>query len=52
MDPQVIFNHVFWEHNSLVAGLSKKALNLDLGRGYFFEFLDGKAIIEDYFVLF
>ena len=52
MAPQVIFKHVFQEHNSLAAGLSKKALNLDLGHGYFFEFLDGKAINEGNFVLF
>ena len=52
MAPQVIFKHVFREHNSLVDGLSKKALNLDLGHGYFSEFLDGKAINEGHFVLF
>ena len=52
MAPQVIFKHVFREHNSLADGLSKKALNLDLGHGYFSEFLDGKAINEGHFVLF
>ena len=46
MAPQVIFKHVFREHNSLADGLSKKALNLGLGHGYFSEFLDGKAINE------
>ena len=40
MAPQVIFKHVFWEHKSLADGLSKKALNLDLGHCYFTEFLD------------
>ena len=40
MAPQVIFKHVFREHNSLADGLYKKALNLDLGHGYFTEFLD------------
>ena len=50
---QVVFKHVFQEHNSLADGLSKKALNLDLGPGYFFEcFLDGMAINEGHFVLF
>ena len=49
---QVIFKHVFQEHNSLADGLSKKDLNLDLGPGYFFEFLDGMAINEGHFVLF
>ena len=52
MAPHVIFKHVFREHNSLADGLSKKALNLDLGHGYFSEFLDGKAINEGHSVLF
>ena len=52
MAPQVIFKHVFREHNSLEDGLSKKALNLDLGHGNSSEFLDGKAINEGHFVLF
>ena len=50
--PQVIFKHIFREHNSLAYGLSKKALNLDLGHGFFSEFLDGKVINEGHFVLF
>ena len=52
MAPQVIFKHVFREHNSLADGLSKDARNLDLGHGYLSEFLDGKAINEGHFVLF
>ena len=52
MAPQVIFKHVFREHNSLADGLSKKALNLDLVHGYFSKFLDGKAINEGHLVLF
>jgi len=46
MAPQVIFNHVFREHNSLVAGLSKKALNLDLGHDYFFEFWMARPLMR------
>lgn len=42
----------FREHNSLADGLSKKALNLELGHGYLSEFLDGMAINEGHFVLF
>ena len=48
----MIFKHIFREHNSLVDGLLNKAMNLDLGHGFFSEFLDGKVINEGHFVLF
>ena len=31
MAPQVIFKHIFREHNLLADGLSKQALKLDMG---------------------
>ena len=36
----------------LADGLSKKALNLELGKGYFTETMDGKIIGEGHFTLF
>ena len=33
LDPLVIFKHIFREHNSLADGLSKQALNLEMGYG-------------------
>ena len=50
--PSVIFKHTFREHNMLANGLSKQALNLDMGYGYFFESLDGMVIEHGRFVLF
>ena len=50
--PQVIFKHIFREHNSLADGLSKQALKLDMGCGTFFESLDGIVIDNGQFVLF
>ena len=50
--PQVIFKHIFREHNSLVDGLSKQELNLDMGHGFFSENLDGMVINDGHFVLF
>ena len=50
--PQVIFKHIFREHNSLADGLSKQAMNLDMGHGNYSEFLDGLVINKGYYVLF
>ena len=50
--PQVIFKHIYREHNSLAGGLSKEALILDMGHGYFSEVLDGLAIYKGHFALF
>ena len=35
---------VIREHNSMADGLSKQALNLDMGIGIYFETLDGSVI--------
>ena len=50
--PSVIFKHIYREHNSLADGLSKTALNMDMGNGNFSESLDGLVIAQDSFVLF
>ena len=50
--PQVIFKHIFHEHNSLADGLSKQALKLDMGHGFFTENLDGMVINDGHFILF
>ena len=50
--PQVIFKHIFRKHNSLVDGLSKQALKLDIGYGTYFENLDGMVINHGHYVLF
>ena len=50
--PSVTFNHIFREHNMLADGLSKKALNLEMGIGYFSETLDGLVIADGHFTLF
>ena len=50
--PPVIFKHIFREHNMLADGLSKQALSLDMGYGYFSESLDGMVIEHGKFVLF
>ena len=50
--PQVIFKHIFREHNSLADGLSKQALKLDMGHGFFSEYLDGLVIDDGHFILF
>ena len=52
LDPPVIFKHIFREHNSLAYGLSKQALNLDMGYGTFSESLDGLVIEQGHFMLF
>ena len=52
MAPLVIFKHIFREHNSLADGLSKQALNLDMGYGNFSETLDGMVINHGQLVLF
>ena len=52
MAPPVIFKHIFREHKSLVDGLSKQALNLDMGYGNFSETLDGMVINRGQLVLF
>ena len=50
--PPVAFNHIFREHNMLADDLSKKALNLDVGTGYFSEYLDGMIIGDGHLSLF
>ena len=50
--PSVSFNHIFWEHNMLADGLSKKALNLELGSRHYTETLDGKVKEDGQFSLF
>ena len=50
--PPVIFNHIFREHNMLADGLSKMALNLEVGYGHLTETLDGKVIEDGHFTLF
>ena len=50
--PPVTFDHIFREHNKLADSLSKKALNLEMGKGYFTETWDDMVIGEGYFTLF
>ena len=50
--PSVSFNHIFREHNMLADGLSKKALNLEVGSGHYTETLDGKVMEDGQFTLF
>ena len=50
--PPVIFKHIFHEHNSLADGLSKQALNLEMGYGNFSETLDGMVINHGHLFLF
>ena len=52
MVPPVSFNHIYREHNTLADGLSKKALQLDMGIGYYTESMDGRVIGEGHFTLF
>ena len=50
--PPVSFNHIYRELNMLADDLSKKALKMNLGLGYFSEYLDGLVIGEGTFSLF
>ena len=50
--PPVSFNHIFREHNTLADGLSKRALNMDMGIGHYTETMDGMNIGEGHFILF
>ena len=50
--PPVSFNHIFREHNMLADGLSKMALNMEVGSGHFTETLDGMVIEDGLFTLF
>ena len=50
--PHVIFKHIYREHNSMVDGLSKQALKLDMGSGIFSESLEGMIIDHGQFMLF
>ena len=52
MAPPVIFKHTFQEHNTQADGLSKRALNLDMGFGFFTETLDAMVIKQGNFFLF
>ena len=50
--PHVIFKHIYREHNMQADGLSKQALKMDMGFGYFSESLDGMIIDHGIFKLF
>ena len=50
--PSVAFNHIYREHNMLADALSKKALKLEMGSGYYSENLDGMVIGDGLFTLF
>ena len=50
--PPVSINHTYREHNTLADGLSKKALLLDMGHGYYYESMDGLVLGEGHFTLF
>ena len=50
--PQVIFMHIFLEHNMLADSLSKQAVNLNIGFALFTEYLNGKAIENGHYRLF
>ena len=50
--PPVSINHIYREHNTLADGLSKKAMHLDMGLGYFTESMDGRVLGEGHFTLF
>ena len=50
--PLVIFKHIYREHNMLADGLSKQAMELDMGFGTFYETLDGMVIKHGHFMLF
>ena len=50
--PPVSINHIYREHNTLADGLSKKALLLDMGHGYYYESMDGLVLGEGHFTLF
>ena len=50
--PHVIFKHIYREHNSQVDGLSKQALKMEMGSGFFSESLDGMVIDHGQFMLF
>ena len=52
MAPLVIFKHTFREHNTLADGLSKQALNFDMGLGSFSETLDGLVINHGHYDFF
>ena len=50
--PPVSFNHIYRELNMLADDLSKKALKMNLGLGYYSKYLDGVVIGESPFSLF
>ena len=50
--PQVSFKHIFREHNMQADDLSKKALEMDMGSGYFTGTLNGMVIHDGLFSLF
>ena len=50
--PHVIFKHIYREHNFLADRLSKQALDMDFGHGYFSEHMDGRTIYDGHFSLF
>ena len=52
MVPQVIYMHIFREHNVLADGLSKQAVNLDTGFSLYTEHLDGMVIENGHYRLF
>ena len=52
MTPPVSINHIYREHNTLADGLSKKALLLDMGIGYYTKTMDGLDIGYGHITLF
>ena len=50
--PYVIFKHIYREHNKQADGLSKQALKMDMGFGFFSKSLDGMIIDHGNFKLF
>ena len=50
--PLVTFNHIYRELNMLADDLSKKALKIEMGSGYYSKYLDGLVIGDGHFSLF
>ena len=52
MVPQVIFMHIFREHNVMADSLSKEAVNMDMGSALFTKHMDGMVINYGHYMLF
>ena len=50
--PSVIFKHIYREHNKQADGLSKQAMKMDMGFGFFSKSLDGMIIDHGQFKIF